>query len=254
MREKRIVRGPGGRADLELGELRQYFHIIPRRHARAELKQRGVFINIPYDDDHLRILDAIAFTVLECGYVPRLAIQDINHVNTRLESIIRAMMLCRFSIHDLTPKHGEGREPRLNMAFELGLAVGASRARATKPRKQVIVFDRERYGTQRTLSDIAGLDTYAHENRPELVVAHVRNFFRTVDLDSWIAGAGTIFGKLERFWGDYDAIERAGGHRLSVSDKLFVMAAWLMHEDSRCRDDGSGTSGISRPGKRARRK
>lgn len=62
---------------------------------------RRVFINCPFDNDYLPLLQAIAFAVIDCGFSPRLAIQEVNG-RLRLEKMIDLMRASRLSIHDIS--------------------------------------------------------------------------------------------------------------------------------------------------------
>ena len=83
---------------------------------------RRVFINCPFDNDYLPLLQAIAFAVIDCGFSPRLAIQEVNG-RLRLEKMIDLMRASRLSIHDISRlPAAPGELPRFNMPFECGVS------------------------------------------------------------------------------------------------------------------------------------
>jgi hypothetical protein len=47
---------------------------------------RQVFLNCPFDDDYKTLLRALAFTVLDCGLVPRLASHRADSGEVRVTS------------------------------------------------------------------------------------------------------------------------------------------------------------------------
>ncbi|HEX6901308.1 MAG TPA: hypothetical protein VF789_16405 [Thermoanaerobaculia bacterium] len=143
--------------------------------------ERDLFINCPFDTAYLPLLQCLIFTVLECGFRPRIALEGADSGQVRFQKIQELIRSCRFSIHDLSriePLHSEDL-PRFNMPFELGLDLGGryfGNGRLT--RKQCLILERERYRYQKVLSDIAGNDIRAHEGDPAILVLEVRNWLR----------------------------------------------------------------------------
>ena len=148
--------------------------------------ERSVFINAPFDDAFAPILQAIAFTVADLGYFPRLAPENSDNGTNRLERIFTLIRGSRFGIHDLSRCRAgaPGEYFRLNMPFELGLDHGAARlssdALATK---RVLVLEQNRYDYQRSLSDIAGWDIEAHSGDWAVAITKVRG---------WLVRQGTV--------------------------------------------------------------
>jgi hypothetical protein len=84
-----------------------------------------VFLNCPYDDEYRPLLGALVFTVLDCGLTPRLASDQADSGQLRLEKIRELIRCSRFSIHDISRMAPlkEGELPRFNMPFDLGSRV-----------------------------------------------------------------------------------------------------------------------------------
>jgi hypothetical protein len=80
-----------------------------------------------------------------------------------------------FSIHDLSRIEMSKGLPRFNMPLELGLALYRSRIALGKHR--VHIFESEPYRTQRSTSDINGLDPQIHGGTPKGLMAGLRNIF-----------------------------------------------------------------------------
>jgi hypothetical protein len=138
-----------------------------------------VFINCPYDADYLPLLQAMVFTVHACGFVARLAMLESGSERVRLDRLVELVRGCRFGIHDLSRVQWTGDDvlPRFNMPFELGMAYGAFRLGTGRCRQmQLLVLEAEAFRHQRTLSDIAGLDSKVHGNSADTLIGCVRDF------------------------------------------------------------------------------
>ena len=61
-----------------------------------------VFVNCPFDSDFLPILHAILFSIHDCGFIARIAVEDTGSNETRLDKIARIIRESRFSIHDIS--------------------------------------------------------------------------------------------------------------------------------------------------------
>ena len=86
---------------------------------------KAVFINCPFDAAYLPLFDAILFSIVCCGFMPRSALESGTLAEPRLARVASALFSCRYSIHDLSRSTGEGIEnlARFNMPLELGMAM-----------------------------------------------------------------------------------------------------------------------------------
>ncbi len=91
----------------------------------ADGVETAVFINCPYDAAFGPLFDAIFFTCVCCGCLPRSAIDSGSSGTARIERIMATLRACRYSIHDLSrfQGEGEGNLARFNMPLELGMAM-----------------------------------------------------------------------------------------------------------------------------------
>lgn len=115
---------------------------------RAFPYAQSVFINCPFDTDYGALLDAVVFTVHDCGFVARTALELPDSGRTRLDRLVDLIASCRFGIHDLsrTELDPVNQLPRMNMPLELGLFLGAQRYGTGRNRQKVtLVLDSERY-------------------------------------------------------------------------------------------------------------
>jgi hypothetical protein len=134
----------------------------------------SVFLNIPYDNefDDLYVAYIVGLTQLGLRVKAALAVPNQG----RLETIIGLIAESDYSIHDLSRIEISKGIPRFNMPVELGLAL--YRSYVTKGRHRVYVFESKPYRTQRSTSDINGIDPQIHHGTAKGVMAGLRNILR----------------------------------------------------------------------------
>jgi hypothetical protein len=145
----------------------------------AATYENSVFVNCPFDPEYWPLFEAITFSVYDCGYFPRCALEVDDGSQARIQKITDIIKACRLSIHDISRTQPDGTPPlpRFNMPLELGLFMGAKVFGAARhKRKAAMILDAEKYRFQRFISDIAGQDIRAHQGDAEKVIRHVRNF------------------------------------------------------------------------------
>jgi hypothetical protein len=130
-----------------------------------------VYLNLPCEPDFSELLLAYIAGLAVRGLRPRTAL-EITGGERRLDRIVDLVRQCNYSVHDLTPPFGG---PRLNMAFELALAVGYQR---THPDSHTwFVFETRRGRIERTLSDLNGSDIFIHQGKPARLFSELNNAF-----------------------------------------------------------------------------
>jgi len=96
----------------------------------------------------------------------------------RLDRIVELIGSCRYSFHDLSRVEIDPADPptpRMNMPFELGLAVAWDRL---LPNRQVwFVLESVNRRVLKSLSDLAGTDVYIHHGTPDGVFREIGNAF-----------------------------------------------------------------------------
>lgn len=148
----------------------------------AASRSLSVFVNCPFDPEYKPIADAIAFTVLACGFTVRSAAEIVDSGELRLTKIIRLIECCGLSIHDLSRVELDAANnlPRFNMPLELGIALGMKYLGRSHLRDHApLVLDSEKFRYQKFASDLAGVDISAHANDPGKAILKVRNFLVT---------------------------------------------------------------------------
>jgi len=155
---------------------------------RVKRSCQRVFINVPFDNTYKRFFDAIVFTVIACGCVPRCALTISNAARTRFQKIVELVKKCPMGIHDLS-RSAPGRSyqsPRLNMPFELGLFLGAKEfGDRSQKNKTCIVLDSHPNRYRKFISDLAGHEVSSHNNRVSDLIDVLRG---------WLASAPGIDG------------------------------------------------------------
>ena len=152
--------------------------------------------------DYDPLFRAITFVVIDCGFIPRCAREDIDSGDVRLQKIQNIIQSCKFGVHDLSNMDLDPitKLPRFNMPLELGLFLGAKRFGDPRQKeKRLIIFDSEPYRYQKAISDISGQDIEAHDGDLERVIARVRNWLRTVSRRKTIPGAMMIVNRYRAF-------------------------------------------------------
>ncbi len=169
----------------------------------------SVFVNCPFTSDFKPMFRAIVFAVMDCGFRPRCALEDIDGGEVRLQKIERLIEDCKFGIHDLSnmkldPDTGL---PRFNMPLELGLFLGAKRYGDTSQKsKRLIIMDSDRFRYQKCISDISGQDVDAHGGDPKTAIRRVRDWLSTVSKRKSIPGPTFMIARYEDYDRDYPTI------------------------------------------------
>lgn len=125
------------------------------RSGRAD-RGRSVFLNFPFDQGYEPLFVALISSLVALGRVPHSVLEVPEHGDGRLVRILRLIRSCSVSIHDLSRV---GLPARLNMPFELGIAVALSRV---ERRHKFIILEAKRHRLQQTLSDANGIDPGIH--------------------------------------------------------------------------------------------
>lgn len=193
----------------------------------------NVFLNFPFDDRYLSMRNAIVFSVFDCGFVPRCALEIENSGEVRFDRIQRLIDESKFGIHDIsrTELDSATNLPRFNMPLELGVFIGARRYGSAKHKqKNCLILDIEQYRYQAFISDIAGHDILAHSNEPEQAISHVRNWLNSASGRKNIPGGREIRRRFRHFESDLpDMCEEVliETDELTYNDYTNFVSAWL---------------------------
>jgi hypothetical protein len=204
------------------------------------MTDRAVFINCPFTPDYRAHFRAIIFTIIRSGFTPRCALETDDASENRFEKICTIIGECRYGIHDISrtePDLASGL-PRFNMPLELGLFLGAKKFGGRSQRtKKCIIFDRTRYRYQQFISDIAGQDIHAHNDRAKLIEL-VATWFRDEVRDPNVPGGRAIATKYQKFATvipDVCAVKRLDPEELTFQDYRAMAAEWIVAESGKAR-------------------
>lgn len=143
--------------------------------------KKSVFINCPYDSEYEIYLDAIFFTVIACGFIPRSAKESGKASVTRMERILHAMYTSTYSIHDLSRYQGSGEAllARFNMPFELGLAISKRYLGKKNSMHDWLVIVPEGAPYTQFISDLAGYDLQRYGDNVDALIRSVFTWLMT---------------------------------------------------------------------------
>jgi hypothetical protein len=146
------------------------------------------------------------------GLRPRAAL-EITGGERRLNRIIELVRRCRYSVHELTPPVGG---LRLNMGFELGLAV--SHYELNPSAHTFFVFETRRGRLARTLSDLNGTDIHIHGGKRARLFGELANAFVRSKRQPSVAEMERVFAGLKEL---QPAILQSAGARTPFTARVF---------------------------------
>jgi hypothetical protein len=135
---------------------------------------KGVFLNIPYDEEFRSLYLAYIVGLCSLGFVPHIA-SEIPGGARRLDRILALIMSCRYSVHDLSRVELSAATPRFNMPLELGMTI--TWTHLNPDAHTYFVFESESRRIQRSTSDLDGTDACVHHGTAEGVLSELRSAF-----------------------------------------------------------------------------
>jgi hypothetical protein len=181
---------------------------VKRPGARRADNTKSVFLNIPYDSGFENLFLAYIAAISAFGFTPR-ATLEIEFKQRRLDRILKLIIACDYSIHDLSrvelDTHAP-RTPRFNMPFELGLAVALERQ--LLPGHAWLVCESKKYRINKSLSDLDGTDIYVHDGTIRGVFRELANAFVRTDRQPSVLQMDQIYRVLRS--GYSNILRRAG--------------------------------------------
>jgi hypothetical protein len=192
----------------------------------------SVFINCPFDLAYRKLFHAIIFTVHDCGFIARSALEIADTSEVRVNKILKIISECRVGIHDIsrTELDSQYKLPRFNMPLELGMFLGAKEyGQRSQQMKVCLVLDRTEYRYQKFCSDIGGQDISAHNRNVERVINVLRNFLNNLTAKQ-VPGGSKIYQRYQKFSVRLPAVCRELGVKkndLTFRDYTTFVAGWL---------------------------
>ena len=194
---------------------------------------RNVFINCPFDDKYRPLFHAAVFTIVDCSFVPRCALEIDDGSEVRIDKVCLLISECRFGIHDLSRTEVDkvSKLPRFNMPLELGIFIGAKRfGGKAHRRKNCLILDTDRFRYQAFISDIAGQDIRAHGGDDRRMVGAIRDWLRAASRRATLPGGTDIFRRFREFRRALPEIcrrLRLKADEMTFLDLLAAIAMWL---------------------------
>lgn len=196
--------------------------------------ERNVFINCPFDASYDSLFEAIVFTVFDCGFLARCALEEDDAGGNRFDKIVRVINECKYGIHDLSKADLDAmtKLARFNMPLELGLFLGAHRyasARNHNRAKRLLVMDTERARYRDFISDLSGQDIKAHGKDERAVIENVRDFLDTASRKQ-LPGPDYFFRRFQKFKKDLPRICQVrhwNPLKLTFVNRCECVAQWI---------------------------
>ncbi len=184
---------------------------------------KSVFINCPFDQDYKPLFEAIVFTVFDCGFQPRCALETEDGGQVRMEKIFHLIANSKLGINDLSRVDLDSATnlPRFNMPLELGIFLGAQRfGQRRQKEKRCLILDRERYRYRAFISDIAGQDIREHSDGPTRAIRVVRDWLRGQTSDPGMPGWRVVAERYQAFRAELPELCRES--KLDEDDLIWV--------------------------------
>jgi hypothetical protein len=198
--------------------------------------ERSVFINCPFDEEYVPLLQAILFCVIDLGFSPRIATERNDSAENRLDKIRGLIEACQFSIHDLSRAQArkKGEYYRLNMPFELGIDYGCRLYfKSGREQKRILILEEKPYRYQASLSDLSGCDIKVHGGDFQRVIRQVRNWLVS-EAGARADGASRILAHYIDFQGwNFEHLHLKGFSDADIKDYPTIelmegMIAWVV--------------------------
>lgn len=193
---------------------------------------KNVFINCPFDASYKPLFEATIFSVYDCGFVARCALEEDDGSQVRVQKIYKIIGECRLGIHDLSRVEIDktSRLPRFNMPLELGAFLGAKQFGNNKQkRKACLILDSKKYRYQKFISDIAGQDIREHGNDANAIIIILRNWLRGHSRQS-IPSGSIIWSRYQTFKGEVPLLCKGlklNMKELIYNDYVLLVSEWL---------------------------
>ena len=196
---------------------------------------RNIFINCPFDDDYLPLLQPLLFTIIYFDYNPRIASESADSGEQRIDKICDLIDRSKYSIHDLSRLRSKTKKEfyRLNMPFELGIDYGCRRFATNHHRdKKFLILEKNRYDYAKALSDLSGVDIKTHEEKPGKIVRATRNWITTLASET-IDSSSVVWEQFNLFIEDFYEKRKAENfsdddiYEMPVSEFIGYIRKWI---------------------------
>lgn len=198
---------------------------------------RNVFINCSFDDNFQQLFRAMVFTIHNCGFIARCALETGNKDGVRINKILKIIEECKYGIHDLSCVEitEESPLPRFNMPYELGVFMGCkSFGDEIQKTKDFLVLDSVPHRYKRLISDLAGYDFPAHNDNVNNIIKNVRDWLSNISSKK-LPGPKYHIDRFEIFLSDLPRLCSDGDYdlpTLNFNDYYALVSVWIQDKNS----------------------
>ncbi|MCY7351352.1 MAG: hypothetical protein LH606_11910 [Cytophagaceae bacterium] len=137
----------------------------------------NVFINCPFDTQYAALFNAMVFTIIACGFIPRCAKEEDDSDEIRIQKIVRLIGNSKYGIHDLSRVDTSAKLPRFNMPLELGIFMGCLHFGSDlHSSKKYLILESEEFRFRQFISDLSGQDIKSHNGDERQLITCVRDW------------------------------------------------------------------------------
>jgi hypothetical protein len=215
---------------------------MAKKEIAMENFEKNIFVNCPFDKDFMPLLKPLLFTILYCGYTPRIALERLDSGEVRLMKIKELIDSSKYSVHDLSRVKSIVKDEyfRLNMPFEIGLDLGCRLYHSDlKYRdKRALILESEQYSYQKALSDLSNSDVKCHKGDPEELIFEVRSWFSEINKDE-MPGGTLIWDDYNTFLTDLfesmlqKGLKQKDIDRMTMAELIIRMQDWIDEKATR---------------------
>lgn len=193
----------------------------------------NVFVNCPFDNEYFPILKAKLFSIVYLGFNPKIS-ETTDSGSNRLTKILKLIKESKYSIHDISRiELNDKMLPRFNMPLECGIDFGVKlNGNKRLKTKSFLILEKEQYRYQQFMSDIAGNDIRHHNNDPQKVIKHVRDWLK-LNTNGNLAFANDIWSVYCEFLADFHRVGEKENFdpnnisEITFSDLIEIIRVWL---------------------------
>lgn len=221
----------GKRPDLKpnTGARKQKKKVIVKKKTQSPSDyENNVFLNSPLSIKYIPLFLAQIFTVIDCGFIPRTIMEDIESRTSRINKIFAIISNSKYAIHDISPIIDKHSLPKFNMPFELGIFLAIQRLEtSTTDRRYSLIIEKDKYRYSRYLSDIAGMDIHSHNNDPIKIISIIRNWFFRVSGRKAIPSATLIYKSFRKELSQICKKLNIQKDAITFADYSIIVRSWL---------------------------
>jgi hypothetical protein len=207
-------------------------------HPKDQNYDFNVFINCPFDDEYASIMEAMIFTIIDCGFIPMTAKDLTANGDERLKNIFKLINDSKYLINDISKIETDKKTklPRFNMPIELGICIGAREyGDDYHKEKNLLLLENKQFESKKYASDLSGIDCRYHNNDYKKAIHCIRDWLNNFVDGKILPGGDHIENKYEEFLEKLPSIAKRlhqTASKLTHRDKLYIMNEYLKEMDS----------------------